>query len=386
MTTTPAEIAEHWSGRHDGDGPEHARWHQMMQVMGLHGHDGSDGADEADGPAGEPHVALLGFRSEEGVRRNQGRVGAADGPVALRRALAPLALHGPLARGEVGLHDLGDAETLGEELEAGQAAAAELTARALDRTGSRLTVVLGGGHETAWSSYLGLVGSRKGPGAGTSTGTGAGAGTGAGTGTDTRAGTGTGTGTGAAAGAADPGTTSAERRWGVLNLDAHFDLREEPQPTSGTPFAQMAEAEEAAGRTLHYAVLGIAEPSNTGALFTTARRLGVQWWTDEQCLAAGADGIRDVVAQFAADLDVLYLTIDLDVLPAAVAPGVSAPAAYGVPLPLIAAAVRAAAGTGKLTLLDVVELNPSLDVDGRTARTAARLIDDAVRRVAGPAR
>ncbi|MGP5682074.1 arginase family protein [Brachybacterium alimentarium] len=382
MTTTPAEIAEHWSGRHDGDGPEHARWHQMMQVMGLHGH---DGADEADGPAGEPHVALLGFRSEEGVRRNQGRVGAADGPVALRRALAPLALHGPLARGEVGLHDLGDAETLGEELEAGQAAAAELTARALDRTGSRLTVVLGGGHETAWSSYLGLVGSRKGPGAGTSTGTGAGAGTGTGavTGTDTRAGTGTGTGTGAAAGAADPGMTSAERRWGVLNLDAHFDLRDEPQPTSGTPFAQMAEAEEAAGRTLHYAVLGIAEPSNTGALFATARRLGVQWWTDEQCLAAGADGIRDVVAQFAADLDVLYLTIDLDVLPAAVAPGVSAPAAYGVPLPLIAAAVQAAASSGKLALLDVVELNPALDIEGRTARAAARLIDDAVRTVVG---
>ncbi|MGP5374861.1 arginase family protein [Brachybacterium alimentarium] len=379
MTTTPAEMAEHWSGRHDGDGPEHARWHQLVQVMGLHGH------DEAAEPATEPHVALLGFRSEEGVRRNQGRVGAAEGPVALRRALAPLALHGPLARGEVGLHDLGDAETLGEELEAGQAAAAELTARALDRPGSRLTVVLGGGHETAWSSYLGLVGSRKGPGAGTGTGTGAGAGTGTGavTGTDTRAGTGTGTGTGAAAGAADPGMTSAERRWGVLNLDAHFDLRDEPQPTSGTPFAQMAEAEEAAGRTLHYAVLGIAEPSNTGALFATARRLGVQWWTDEQCLAAGADGIRDVVAQFAADLDVLYLTIDLDVLPAAVAPGVSAPAAYGVPLPLIAAAVQAAASSGKLALLDVVELNPALDIEGRTARAAARLIDDAVRTVVG---
>ncbi|MDN5822414.1 MAG: arginase family protein, partial [Brachybacterium sp.] len=46
----------------------------------------------------------------------------------------------------------------------------------------------------------------------------------------------------------------------------------------------------------------------------------------------------------------------------------------------------AAAGSGKLSLLDVVELNPSLDIDGRTARAAARLIDDAVRLVAGPAR
>jgi formiminoglutamase len=322
MTTSP-DADSPWTGRHDGDGPEHARWHQAVR------RDGSDPAED--------HVALLGFRSEEGVRRNRGRVGAADGPAALRRALAPLALHGPLARGEVGLHDLGDAETVGEDLEAGQAVAAALTSRGLDRAGARLTVVLGGGHETAWSSYLGLMGSGIGPRAG--------------------------------------------QRWGVLNLDAHFDLREEPRPTSGTPFAQMAEAEQRAGRSLHYAVLGIAEPSNTGILFAKARELGVQWWTDEQCLAAGAEGITRFVEEFTAQLDVLYLTIDLDVLPAAVAPGVSAPAAHGVPLPLIAAAVRAADATGKLALLDVVELNPSLDVDSRTARAAARLIDDAVRTV-----
>ena len=329
MTNTPAAEATGpapvWTGRHDGDGPEHARWHQLVR------------GEDAD-PA-EPHVALLGFCSDEGVRRNRGRIGAADGPAALRRALAPLALHGPLARGEVELHDLGDAETVGEDLEAGQAAAAALTRRAVDRPGSRLTVVLGGGHETAWSSYGGLIGSGLGPGSG--------------------------------------------QRWGVLNLDAHFDLRSEPRPTSGTPFAQMADAERAAGRELRYAVLGIAEPSNTGALFATAHELGVRWWTDQECLDTGAGGIRRFVEEFTADLDVLYLTIDLDVLPAATAPGVSAPAAYGVPLPLIAAAVQAAAGSGKLALLDVVELNPSLDIDGRTARAAARLIDDAVRAVAG---
>src|SRR5699024_8718397 len=197
-------------------------------------------------------------------------------------------------------------------------------------------------------------------------------------------------------------------RWGVLNLDAHFDLREEARPTSGTPFAQMAAAEQQVGRELHYAVLGIAEPSNTGALFDRARELGVRWWTDEQCLEAGAAGVARFVEEFAAELDVLYLTIDLDVLPAAVAPGVSAPAAYGGPLPLVAAAGRAAARSGPptrlaaaapsppldiggsaaarsgtLTLLDVVERNPSLDIDGRTARAAARLIDDAVRLVCG---
>jgi formiminoglutamase len=333
MTHPSPQDAPLWSGRHDGDGPEHARWHQQVRVLS-----GADGA--AGGLPDSPHVALLGFRSDEGVRRNRGRVGAADGPAALRRALAPMALHGPLADGEVALLDLGDAESIGEDLEGGQDAAAALITRALDAQGAQLVVVLGGGHETAWASYRGLMGSRLGPASG--------------------------------------------RRWGVLNLDAHFDLREEERPTSGTPFAQMAAAERAAGRELDYAAVGIAEPSNTGALFAAARGIGARWMTDLQCLEEGAAGIRAFVDAFAADLDVLHLTIDLDLMPAASAPGVSAPAGLGVPVPLVLAAVRAAAASGKLALVDVVELNPRLDVDSRTARTAARLIDEAVRGVVGP--
>lgn len=38
------------------------------------------------------------------------------------------------------------------------------------------------------------------------------------------------------------------------------------------------------------------------------------------------------------------------------------------------------AASGKLRMLDVAELNPSLDVDNRTARTAARLIHRIVTR------
>lgn len=325
-----------WRGRHDGEGPEHARWHERVQaatqVLGT----------DPSGAGG--HIGIVGFRSDEGVRRNRGRVGAADGPAALRAALSPLALHGEFATGEVAILDHGDTVTLGEDLEGGQSRAAQAITAALDAPGNVLTVVLGGGHETAWASYRGLMGSRR-----------------------------------------MRGAESERPRWGVLNLDAHFDLRDEDRPTSGTPFLQMARTEQAAGRALEYAVIGISAPSNTGALFDRARELGVRWLTDVQCEETGSQGIADFVADFARDLDVLYLTIDLDLLPAAVAPGVSAPAAYGVPLPLVATAVRAAARTGKLALADVVELNPGLDQDSRTARTAARLIDEALRQATGGA-
>ena len=275
------------------------------------------------GAAPRPAV-ILGFASDEGVRRNKGRTGAAQAPAAIRAALGPLAFHLDRA-----VSDAGDIVVADGALEAGQARAGQAIAAMLD-AGS-LTVVLGGGHETAYASYLGVAGSEA---------------------------------------------VRGGRRLGVLNLDAHFDLRDEPLPSSGTPFLQMAEAEAAAGREFRYAVVGISEPNNTRALFTTAEQLGVQYLLDEDCTA---EQVEAFVAEFLDSVDVLYLTIDLDVLPASVAPGVSAPAAYGVPLPVISAVCRQVADSGKLLHLDVAELNPEFDIDGRTAKVAARLVNTLLR-------
>ncbi|WP_258804671.1 formimidoylglutamase [Pseudarthrobacter sp. NS4] len=313
-----------WTGRFDGDGPEHRRWWQAVTPCTGAGVDEAvEDAPAASADAPKP-AALLGFASDEGVRRNKGRTGASAAPAALRKALGPLAFH--LDRT---VADAGDVVVSGGALEAGQARLGSAVTELLDA--GHLTVVLGGGHETAYASYLGVSGSQ----------------------------------------AVQDGL-----RLGVLNLDAHFDLRDEPVPSSGTPFLQMARAEAAAGRDFRYAVVGISEASNTRALFDTAGRLGVRYLLDEDC---EAERVRAFVASFLADIDILYLTIDLDVLPAAVAPGVSAPAGYGVPLPVIGAICRQVAWSGKLLHLDIAELNPAFDIDGRTARVAARLLDTLLR-------
>ena len=104
--------------------------------------------------------------------------------------------------------------------------------------------------------------------------------------------------------------------------------------------------------------------------------------------------VRELAAQAAvafvgdvlAGVDEVYLTIDLDVLPAAVAPGVSAPAALGVPPFVVQAVCDAVVASGKLVHLDVTELNPRLDVDQRTARVAARLIHRIITRHASTPR
>jgi formiminoglutamase len=318
----PIDIpCEPWLGRNDGDSAEHRRWWQAVRPYTREALAAAVAAH--DGARSRPAV-LLGFRSEEGVRRNKGRLGAAEGPGAIRAALGPLAFH--LDR-EV--FDAGDVAVVtgGDEfpgdLEGGQDRFGAALAAALDA--GALTVGLGGGHETAYASYVGLVQSERTGGA----------------------------------------------RVGVLNLDAHFDLRNEDRATSGTPFLQMARAEAAEGRELQYAALGISQPNNTRALFQRADELRVRYLLDEYTTRETAESF---VEDFLADLDAVYLTIDLDVLPAAAAPGVSAPAAVGVPLEVIIAVVRRVVASGKLLHADIAELNPAFDLDGRTARVAARLV------------
>src|SRR5699024_8076720 len=115
--------------------------------------------------------------------------------------------------------------------------------------------------------------------------------------------------------------------------------------------------EAEAGKSTLALAMGIAEAANTGALFERARDTGLGWMTDDRWVTYPSEA-GHAVARFLEQVDIVYLTIDLDVLPASVAPGVSAPAGYGVPLPLVSAVLDHVAASGKLVHADIAELNP----------------------------
>ncbi|MGS1107261.1 formimidoylglutamase [Achromobacter anxifer] len=269
---------------------------------------------------GEP--VLLGFACDAGVARNQGRVGAAEGPSAIRKFLAGLPAHG-LAR----LLDAGDVACEGDRLEDAQEQLGLRVAELMEQ-GAR-PLVLGGGHEIAWGSFQGLARWLD------------------------------------ARGDTEPVL--------VLNLDAHFDLRTGRPGSSGTPFDQISRYCEERGRALQYACLGVSRLANTPALYARAAEVGAIWVEDrdmqERHLAARLANVDALLARARH----VYLTIDLDVLPAAVMPGVSAPAPYGVPLTVIEEIVLRVKASGKLRLADMAEFNPRFDQDGHGARAAARL-------------
>lgn len=309
-TTAPVVDAapEPWTGRDDGPGADTLRWHHRTGA-------GLDHAEPGD-------IVFVGFRSDEGVRRNKGRPGAVNGPRALRGALASMALPAPLRA-----VDAGDIHVADGRLEEGQQRLGRVITPLVDR--GHPVVVLGGGHEVAYGSYLGLAASRA---------------------------------------------VREGARLGVLNLDAHFDLRDDVRPSSGTPFLQMAQDEQRHGRRLNYGVLGVSQPSNTQRLFRTADRLGVRYLPDTGCGLLDLPRVEEFVDSFLSGCDLVHLSIDLDVLPAGTAPGVSAPAAYGVGMEVVEHVCARVAAGGKLALVDVAELNPDLDIDQRTARAGARLI------------
>lgn len=95
---------------------------------------------------------------------------------------------------------------------------------------------------------------------------------------------------------------------------------------------------------------------------------------------ADIPAVLEQVRQFCQGLDLLYLTIDLDVLPHYQAPGVSAPAVRGVPLDVVLAVIEeieriAATLPLGMPLVEICELNPEFDQSGATAKTAALLAD-----------
>lgn len=298
-----------WTGRDDSaEGGDTRRLFQIVRP-GSRGW----GSDDA---------VLTGFACDAGVRRNHGRPGARKGPDAIRRMLAGL----PVGKLEV-FWDAGDVTCDGDALEQAQVAQGEKIADIL-AAGAR-PVILGGGHEVAWSSFLGLSSWLE--------------------------------------------ATGQAPRVLVLNLDAHFDLRTNRPGTSGTSFDQILEYGRTHGLPVHYACFGVSPIGNTNGLYDHARALGVTFVADTDMQESDLPARLRQLSELLAAADLVYLTVDLDVLPAFVAPGVSAPAPFGVPFGVVEAFVQAVKESGKLRLSDIAEINPDYDIDNRTARAAARL-------------
>ncbi|SDK54688.1 formimidoylglutamase [Microbulbifer yueqingensis] len=298
-----------WSGRTDSeDGRAGERWHQRVTPLHI---------DSA------PGIAILGFSSDEGVRRNKGRIGAAKGPRILRLAMANLP-----STFDTPLYDAGNVRVEKEDLESAQSLLGARITELLE--GGHFPLVLGGGHEIAFGSYQGIARWMR--------------------------------------------ELHREETLGIINFDAHLDLRiPAPKGSSGTPFYQIAEQCEINGKPFNYLCVGAADNANTPALYNRADELGAKVIRDREITSWNLDRVREQIAGFIENVDFVYLTVCLDVFPASVMPAVSAPSGRGVPLELFEPLLDTVLDSGKVCLADMAEFNPYFDIEDHAARTAARI-------------
>lgn len=310
--TTPPSF---WSGR-EADTVQY--WHQAVTCLNTL---------EVPGHKSGKKVALLGYAGDEGVKRNQGRTGAAQGPDQIRKLMGPMAYHLPES---LKVYDLGNILTEGDAMEDSHDLLQTTIKELLSK--KAFPLILGGGHDVAFPHGK----------------------------------------------AAIEHCISKKEKLGIINLDAHFDLRPKVagKGHSGSPFYQLAEMFP---KDFHYLCLGIQKSANPPELFKKANALQVQWMEMEDFNLNNWGQIASLLDFFSQKVNKIYLSIDLDGFSSAYAPGVSAPSPWGFSPELAAKVLQWITQSGKLISMDVVELNPKFDQDERTSRLAARCIEYTLR-------
>lgn len=282
----------------------------------------------ASTPPDSARLALVGLPDDTGVTLNLGRPGAALGPTAFREALARygspfdarlnLTLNTPIT-------DLGDITPATPDDHAGDPVAA------LHETHRRTTEVLlevhraglipvciGGGHDLTFPTVRALAQHLNAP-------------------------------------------------VGGVNVDPHLDVRD--TPGSGMPYRALIESGHLdPKRFVEYATARfvnarehLAYLAERGATTVTLDRVHDGHWP-----------VRAALGMAAPDPDsTAFLSIDLDVLDASIAPGVSALNPMGLDLRTVCEFAERAGANPRIRHFDIMELSPPHDVDLRTARVAA---------------
>jgi agmatinase len=157
-------------------------------------------------------------------------------------------------------------------------------------------------------------------------------------------------------------------RFDVVHVDAHTDFLDELDGSRLTGASQLRRLAELpfVGTVTALGVRNVDRAEVDGM-----RALGGRWGTTLEVLERGAE---EVVGTVVPEADRLYVSIDLDVLDASVAPGHSLPEPGGLDYRELRAILVAVARRGRVIGFDVVELNPARDPSGATARVATWIV------------
>lgn len=305
---------DNWYGRIDT--PEHEsnrRIHQVVKCLNLQNEKEMQRIETGD-------YVFLGYAVDEGVRLNKGRIGAKNGPDHIRKSLGGLSLH----MQDQNVFDAGNVEWISDGIAGVQNLLANHVCSILVNGGR--SIILGGGHDVALGHFSGIA-----------------------------------------------KALPLDSRIGIINFDAHYDLRicSEGDGNSGTPFFQIKEEQK---ENFLYLPIGIRKSGNTVDLDSRAKI----WCEDiiylDELYGHKIDDVFERIKKVLMLCDCIYLTIDLDGFSQCIAPGVSAPNPTGLSWEIFLPLFKRILSSGKVISLDLAECNPDYDLDNITAKLASEII------------
>ncbi len=161
-------------------------------------------------------------------------------------------------------------------------------------------------------------------------------------------------------------------RVGMIQWDAHHDVRniEDGGRTNGTPFRSLIEGEYLKGEDL--VQIGIRDFSNAKKYHDYTIEKGIKVYTMDEVDEKGIVSIiTNEIDRLSQKVDFIYLSVDMDAVDQAFAPGCPAIGPGGLTSRELTKSIAAAAKHEKVKAMDIVEIDPSKDFRDITSRLAA---------------
>lgn len=178
------------------------------------------------------------------------------------------------------------------------------------------------------------------------------------------------------------------RKLGIVHFDAHADTGASQWGNlyaHGQPMRRLIEEGWVAGR--NFVQVGLRGYWPDRETFAWMREQGMRWHTMVEIEDRGAEAvIADAIAEALDGPEVVYLSVDIDVVDPGSAPGTGTPEPGGILPREMLRAVRQIVGAVELVGMDVVEVSPPYDQSETTAMLAHRIVMEAISALAAKRR
>ncbi len=157
----------------------------------------------------------------------------------------------------------------------------------------------------------------------------------------------------------------------AFNIDSHFDVRASDAPHSGTPYRQLLD--ETLIKPENFYELAGKQIANSPEYHRYLEDLGVNIFSLRDMRREGSSTLVKSILNGSPG-DAIFWGFDIDSVRSPDAPGASAPYPEGLSAEEINE-IAGLAGTDKRTgIIEITEVNPDYDIDGRTGKLAAMII------------